>query len=179
MYLLQSFSEIHLGKNGFIARSCLDYLQHGMFENGFYWLFDDHEKRYVVYCDLSSEPGAAWTLVMSWNRASKDLPHFRSKTFLQDAPINHKTPNWHAYRQSLARMNNISSQSTHWRATCSFNLPRFQNLEKSVDYRDYIRGKFSEFNIMTSGVREHSWTCSWKWHRSAIFSASEYLLSYY
>ena len=145
----QSSNAIYLGKNGFIGRSCLDYLQQGMFENGFYWLFDDQNQRYVAYCDLSSEPGSAWTLFVSWNRASKDLPHFRSKTFLQDAPINQNTPNWHAYRQTLARMKSLRSHSTHWRATCSFNQPRFQNLEKAIDYRDYIRGKFSDFDIMT------------------------------
>ena len=129
--------------SGFIARSCLDYLRHGIFESDFYWLFDSHDKRYVAYCDFSSEPGAAWTLVMSWNRASKDLPHFRSKTFLQDAPINNKTPNWNSYRQTLARMKTLRSQSKYWRATCSYNL-----MEQKIDYRDYLRGKFSDFDIM-------------------------------
>jgi len=145
----ESLGDIHLGKNGFIARTCLDYLQHGIFENGFHWLFDDQNQRYVAYCDLSSEPGTAWTLVVSWNRASKNLPHFRSKTFLEDAPINHNNPNWSAYRLTLARMKTLRSRSTHWRATCSFNRPRFQNLEKAIDYRDYLRGKFSNFDIMT------------------------------
>ncbi|KAL9953235.1 hypothetical protein ACROYT_G040619 [Oculina patagonica] len=140
----EKFSDgIHLEMKGFIAGSCLDYLQHGRFENGFYWLFDDQYQRYVAYCDFSSEPGAAWTLVMSWNRASKDLPHFRSRTFLQDAPINQKTPNWHAYRQTLARMKTLRSHSKYWRATCSFNLVQ------EIDYRDYLRGKFSDFDIMS------------------------------
>jgi len=134
---------MHLEMKGFIAQSCLDYLKHGMFENDFYWLFDDHDQRYVAYCDLSSEPGAAWTLVMSWNRASKNLPHFRYKTFLQDAPINHKTPNWNVYRQNLARMKSVRSRSTHWRATCSFNLMQ------AIDYRDYIRGEFSDLDLLT------------------------------
>ena len=129
---------------GFIAGSCLDYLQHGNSENGYYWLFDAQYQRYVVYCDFSSEPGAAWTLVMSWNRASKDLPQIKSRTFLQDAPINQKTPNWHAYRQTLARMKTLRSQSKYWRATCSFN-----QMEQKIDYRDYLRGKFSDFDIMT------------------------------
>ena len=119
-----------------------------MFKNGFYWLFDNQKKRYVAYCDLSSEPGAAWTLVVSWNRASRSLPHFRTKTFLQNAPINQNTPNWNAYRQSLAQMKSLRSRSTHWRATCSFNQPSFQNLQKPIDYRDYIRGKFSDLDFM-------------------------------
>ncbi|XP_078349834.1 uncharacterized protein LOC144634677 isoform X1 [Oculina patagonica] len=134
---------VHLQSNGFKARSCLDYLQIGKFENGFYWLFDDQDKQYVAYCDLSSEPGAAWTLVMSWNREYKDLAQFSTKPFLQDAPINHNTPNWYIYRQTLARMKSLRSRSTYWRATCSFNIM------KEIDYRDYLRGKFSDFDIMT------------------------------
>ena len=114
-----------------------------MFQNGFYWLFDDQNQRYVAYCDLSSEPGTAWTLVASWNKASKGLPHIWYKTLLQDTPVKHNTPNWNVYRQTLARMKSLRSRSTHWRATCSFNLM------KAIDYRDYLRGKFSDFDIMT------------------------------
>ena len=143
-FLFQSSDVIHFQTNDFIARSCLDYLEHGKIENGFYVLFDDHDKKHVAYCDLSSEPGAAWTLVMSWSRMYKDLLQFRSKTFIQDAPINHNTPNWHIYRQTLARMKSLRSRSTYWRATCSFNL-----VEQKIDYRDYLRGKFSDFDIMT------------------------------
>ena len=113
-----------------------------MLENGFYLLFDDQGQRYLAYCDLASEPGAAWTLVISWTRSLKNLPQFRSKSFVQDAPVNENSPNWYSYRQTLARMKNIHSRSTHWRATCSFN--QF----KAIDYRDYIRGKFSDLDIM-------------------------------
>ena len=141
--LLQSPEAKHLEMKRFIARSCLDYQEHGMLESDFYWLFDNKDRRYVAYCDLSSEPGSAWTLVMSWNRANKDLPQFQRKSFLDDAPINHNTPNWYSYRQTLERMKNIRSRSSHWRATCSFNSKRV------IDYRDYMRGKFSDFDIMT------------------------------
>ena len=113
-----------------------------MLENGFYLLFDDRGQRYLAYCDLASEPGAAWTLVMSWSRTLKNLPQFQSKSFMQDAPVNENTPNWSAYRQTLARMKNIRGRSTHWRATCSFNQA------EAIDYRDYIRGKFRDLDIM-------------------------------
>ena len=113
-----------------------------MLENGFYLLFDDQGQRYLAYCDLASEPGAAWTLVISWTRSLKNLPQFRSKSFVQDAPVNENTPNWYSYRQTLARMKNIRSRSTHWRATCSFNMV------EAIDYRDYIRGRFRDFDIM-------------------------------
>lgn len=144
----RALDPIHLAKS-FRARSCLDYLKHGQLENGFYWIFDIVNQRYLAYCDLSSEPGSAWTLVMSWNRASQKLPNFSTKGFQQDAPINQNTPNWNVYRQTLARMKALRSFSTHWRATCSFNRPRFQNLETSIDYRDYIRAKFGEPDVMT------------------------------
>ena len=111
-------------------------------KNGFYWLYDDEDQRYLVYCDLLSEPGSAWTLVVSWDLPVKNLPHFRSKTFLQNAPVNHNSPNWKSYRQTLAPMKSLRSHSTHWRATCSFKL-------YSVDYKDYLRGKFIDFDIMT------------------------------
>ena len=126
------------------ARSCLDYMRRGKFENGFYWLFDDQDKRYVAYCDLSSEPGAAWTLVMSWSLANNDLPQLKSKAFTQDAPVNHNTPNWYSYRQTLARMRSVRSRSTHWRATCGFD-----QMQQKIDYRDYLRGKFSDLDIIT------------------------------
>ncbi|KAL9953355.1 hypothetical protein ACROYT_G040761 [Oculina patagonica] len=136
--------DIHLQVNYVKARSCLDYLQRSKFQNGFYWLFDDQDKRYVAYCDLSSEPGAAWTLVITWSLTYKDLPQFQRKGFMQDAPINHNTPNWYIYRQTLARMKSLRSRSTYWRATCSFNI-----MKQKIDYRDYLRGKFSDFDIMT------------------------------
>ena len=101
----------------------------------------------MTYCDLASEPGAAWTLVISWTSSLKTLPQFRSKSFMQDAPVNENTPNWYSYRQILARMKNIRSRSTHWRATCSFNQVG------AIDYRDYIRGKFSDFDIMAFSGR--------------------------
>ena len=38
-------------------------------------------------------------------------------------------------------MNVLKSQSSHWRATC--------NLPKPPIYQDYLRAKFSDFDIMT------------------------------
>ncbi len=64
---------------------------------------------------------------------------------MQDAPINHNTPNWNIYRQTLARMKSLRSQSTHWRATCGFN----HNGNRKMSYWQYLRGKFSDFDIMT------------------------------
>lgn len=133
-----------------MAKSCLDYLNHGQSKSGFYPLWDKGQ-RYLAFCDFASEPGSAWTLVMSWSLKHKNLPHFRNKVFMQDAPINHKTPNWEMYRQTLARMKSIRSRSTHWRATCWFNDYHYgtSHYGSQFSYRDYLRGKFSDFDIMT------------------------------
>ena len=131
-------------KKAVLPRSCLDYLQNGVTQNGFYVLSDDQGLPYEVYCDLSYEPGSAWTLVMSWSTAKyRDLPYFQTKLFPEDAPINEGSPNWYIYRQTLARMNTVGSRSTHWRATCDVN-----NL-KMIDYEDYLRGRFRDLDILT------------------------------
>ncbi|KAJ7389760.1 hypothetical protein OS493_029181 [Desmophyllum pertusum] len=86
---------------------------------------------------------------MSWNREYKDLPQFKSKAFTQDAPINHKTPNWYTYRQTLARMKSARSHSTYRRATYSFNeMQTTFNKMKKIDYRDYLRSKLSDLDVM-------------------------------
>jgi len=123
-------------------RSCLDYLRSGTKTNGYYSVVDQSGASLTVYCDFESEPGAAWTLVMSWSRKNKDLNAFKKIPFTDDVKVNEKTPNWIAYRQSKNAMNFLKSQSSHWRATCSFNSVKF-------DYRDYVRSSFNRFDITT------------------------------
>ena len=130
---------------GYIPRSCLDYLKQSIPQNGFYLLYDDSNQLYTAFCDFSTEPGSAWTLVMSWMTAKyKDLPSFKNSAFFEDAPINEETPNTAIYRQTSARMYSICLRSTHWRATC--NVP-IQPYRATIDYQDYLRGKFSDFDI--------------------------------
>lgn len=126
---------------GVIPRSCLYYLNQGILQNGFYALYDYNDQVYVAYCDLSNEPGSAWTLVMSWITKYKELPYFKNRAFYADAPINDDNPNWEIYRQTYSRMYSTRQHSTHWRATCS--LPQY-----TIDYQDYLRGKFSDFDIL-------------------------------
>ena len=122
--------------------SCLDYLKRGTTKNGYYSIVDQNGSSFTVYCDFESEPGSAWTLVVSWSFQNKDLPAYRSASLTQDVLVNEKTPNWNVYRQSKNMMQFLKSQSSHWRATCSFNKVKF-------DYRDYVRGSFKEFDITT------------------------------
>ena len=122
------------------------YLQRGIRRTGIYWLYDHNGHLYQAFCDFTSEPYmSAWTLVMSWATTKyRNMPNFKSKAFYEDAPVNEALPSWEIYRQTLARMTTIRKQSIHWRATCDFQL----RAGKAIIYKDYIRGKFSEFDIM-------------------------------
>ena len=79
--------------------------------------------------------------MMSWVTTNKDMAEFRLQALSQDSPVDEGLPNWNRYRMSLSMMNDLSAQSTHWRATCSFPT-------HGVDYTDYVRGKLVDFDII-------------------------------
>ena len=122
--------------------TCLNYMMAGVRANGYYSVAGQNGETITVYCDFTSEPGSAWTLVMSWSLANKNLPAFQSQPLTENVPVNEKSPNWVAYRLSNQQMTFMKSKSTHWRATCSF--PKF-----NFDYLDYMRGNFKDFDITT------------------------------
>ena len=115
-------------------------MQKGKTHNGYYTIYDNTNDSVPVYCDMTSEPRSAWTLVMSWSLKNNQV--FTSASLTDNVPVNERSPNWLLYRLSNARMHSIQSQSTHWRSTCSF--PTF-----GVDYTDYVRGNFRDFNVLT------------------------------
>ncbi|XP_032227500.1 uncharacterized protein LOC116610933 [Nematostella vectensis] len=116
-------------------KSCTDHMVSGhSTTNGYYQLVDNHGNTYTVYCDFNSEPGVAWTLMMSFSLANNALPQFMSTPLSHDAPVNENSPNWLAYRLPLARMKALRTQSSHWRYTCSFPY-------SGVDYTDYLRAR--------------------------------------
>ena len=78
---------------------------------------------------------------MSWSYAHRALAPFRSVPFNENSPVNENAQNWNLYRLSLVRMRSLQSHSTHWRATCSYPT-------HGVDFRDYVRGNFKDFNIV-------------------------------
>ncbi|XP_068682683.1 uncharacterized protein [Montipora foliosa] len=125
----------------FRATSCLDHLIKGASKCGIYRLYDNTGNSFPAYCDLKSEPGTAWTLVMSWSTQYRSLPAFKQTPFKIDAPVNENSHNWKLYRLSLARMRSLQSHSTHWRATCRYPT-------HGVDFIDYVRGKFKDLNII-------------------------------
>ena len=79
-------------------------------------------------------------MVMSWCTTNRKLPAFVKIPFKYNSPQNEDALNWDLYRLSLARMRFLQGQSTHWRATCSYPI-------KGIDFRDYLRGNFKDFNI--------------------------------
>ena len=90
-------------------RSCLDHLKNGLKTNGYYNIYDASLNLVTVYCDMTSESGKAWTLVMSWATKIKDMTEFQLTPFLTDSPVDENFPNWNKYRMSLSMMNDLST----------------------------------------------------------------------
>ena len=124
----------------------MDLRKRGIKSNGYYQIFDGTGQNpcepTMVYCDMTSEPCMIWTLVESWTKGNRTLRAFQRDVYSVDSPVNYDAPNWYAYRMTRYQMNRLKERSTHWRATCSF--PKLD-----VDYRDYVRGNFRDFDIMT------------------------------
>ena len=126
---------------------------------------------------MTSEAGSAWTLVMSYALKNREITQVAKRSMNQNSPVNEHSPNWNIYRMSLSQMTHLKPRSTHWRATCSFPTYR-------VDYTDYVRAKFTDFDIMTFlgagickkveyvNIRRHKCAqCTTKWwQKSNIFS---------
>ncbi|XP_028416174.1 uncharacterized protein LOC114539797 [Dendronephthya gigantea] len=126
------------------AQSCLDYFKRGYKTNGYYHIINHGVNGLVhtVYCDFTSEPGFAWTLVESFALKHKLLRAFRKSPLKTNDPVNPNTPNWNLFRMSYKQMSHLRSQSTHWRVTCNFQA-------KPIDiYRDYARATFKEFDAL-------------------------------
>jgi len=146
-FALLYFNLMHLANA--VVESCLDLLKSGVQTNGYYKV-EVKWATWKVYCDFTSEPNSAWTLVMSWSLANAHTPAFQTKSLALEAPVNERIPNWEVYRMSKDQMTHFRKKSSHWRATCGFDkIDIGYKGEMRVDYRDYMRGKFSEFDITT------------------------------
>ncbi|XP_073249322.1 uncharacterized protein [Porites lutea] len=122
-------------------RSCVDHLKNGADKCGYYKIYDAAGNGFTVFCDMETEPGAAWTLVTSWNFKNKLFRNFRITPLSINDPVNENSPNWFLYRLTVDRMKSLRHVSTHWRATCSYDKYGINN------YKDYVRGKFAEADI--------------------------------
>ena len=123
----------------YTARTCVDHMEHGASRCGHY-VIEDGAESYVVFCDINTEVGFAWTLIESV--VFKHNSFVNVKSFTVDWPINENSPNWNVYRLSLGRMSRIRDYSTYWRATCEFP-------SVGIDYRDYVRAKLADVDPVT------------------------------
>ncbi len=72
-------------------QSCIDHLRNGAKRLGYYKIYDAAGNGFTVYCDMETEPGAAWTLVVSWSLKNKDFPSFRYVCSLHFPPNKNET----------------------------------------------------------------------------------------
>ena len=125
----------------FRPTSCAEYGQQGVSKDGIYKIYDNDGNSFPAYCDLKSEPGIAWTLVMSWSRENRVISAFKNAVLQVNAPENENSPNYDRYQLSLERMRSLQVYSTHWQATCSYPT-------HGIDFTDYLRGNFKDFDIV-------------------------------
>ncbi|EDV25323.1 hypothetical protein TrispH2_001770 [Trichoplax sp. H2] len=122
-------------------KSCYEvkeYLQ--ATENGYYNLFDSLSSPYTTYCDFESEPPFVWTLIESFS-LEEGQKTINRKGFVENHPVGECHLSWAAFRLSKIRMDTVfgSYGSTHYRATCNFNVVNGTGLVNRVDY---MRGEF-------------------------------------
>ena len=70
-------------------------------------IYDNDGNSFPAFCDLKSEPGIAWTLVMSWSRENRVISTFKNAVLQVNAPENENSPNYDRYRLSLTQMRSL------------------------------------------------------------------------
>ena len=142
--LLQTNSKVFfcLFQGRFRPTWCVEYGPQNASKGGIYKIYDNGGHTFLACCDLRSEPGIVWTLVMSWSRENRGISSFKNTPFQINAAENETYPSWDRYRLSLERMRSLQAHSTHWRATCSYAT-------HGIDFRDYLRGNFKDFTSST------------------------------
>ncbi|CAH3144171.1 unnamed protein product, partial [Porites lobata] len=128
------------------ATSCKEQLRENEgSKSGVYQLFDPTTmSMYEVFCDAISEKGFIWTLIESFSFRSNN--EFSDKAFYKEYPVNQKAFTWSKFRLSWSRMITTANRSTHVRATCNFNT-------EELKYRDYLRAKLNDIDVMRLNVR--------------------------
>lgn len=102
------------------------------------------EGKVKVLCDYKSEPRIVWTLIESFAFSLNDK--YKGNGFMNDFPVNTDNFNWQDYRLSRSVMIHTLNHSSHWRATCNYN-------SEGLVKRDYIRGRLSNFDVITKDQR--------------------------
>lgn len=118
-------------------RSCLDHIRAGSRYSGFYKIRDDEGHSFPVYCDLTSDATAVWTLFMSQRIPGRNI--YKAVPLYVDSPTSEDNPSWNLYRLSLPKMKQLRARSSHWRVTCGFEVD-------GVVYRDYVRAQIADLD---------------------------------
>lgn len=123
-------------------KSCADFFVEPFKPlSGEYEIVDSTGEPYPVYCDFDSEDNFVWTLLLSYTQANYQV--VGNKGLVEDLPdINENSPGWESYRLSRARMVELHQHSSHWRATCSYEV-------FGVDFQDYVRVNMSDVDLIT------------------------------
>ncbi|KXJ26150.1 uncharacterized protein LOC110242458 [Exaiptasia diaphana] len=120
---------------------CLAYLKDGFSENGVFTITDDKGNLFPAYCDFTSEPRSAWTLIMSHAFKMSHMPEFCTKELSMNVPLQENNPNWERYRLPLSQMYHLSNVSSHVRISTGFS-------KFGIDFTDYMRAQISDINIL-------------------------------
>ncbi|XP_048589895.1 uncharacterized protein LOC5499980 isoform X1 [Nematostella vectensis] len=128
----------------FRPKSCHDFYKApngpAKLNRGVYEIYSKNNTHFKVYCDFMP-PYRAWTLIESF--AFKHNPDFKTKSFLDNYPVNETSPDKHEkYRLSRDKMQHLRSTAVSYRVTCQF-LKR-----SNVTKLDYLEGKLSSFDII-------------------------------
>ena len=143
-------------------QSCLDIARTGKtpVSNQYYLIYDRSTcnqacpNSFVIYCDFTSQPGYAWTLIESFSFSNR-LHTSINKAFNVDASANSNSPrnHWSLYRMGFNRMLSVYNRyqslgsRTLWRATCNFeSFPR----PFPVSPLDVVYSSFNSINIFAS-----------------------------
>ena len=153
-------------------RSCLDIARTQKIPllNDYYLMYDTNTchqafpRYFIVYCDFTSQPGYAWTLIESFSRA-KSLDSNINAAFSYDIFVNNLNPrnHWSYYRMSRTQMlyiyhryGNISNQPL-WRATCNFESLShpFSSSPPDVVYSSFSRLNILDFYGQTCSILDY------------------------
>ena len=109
---------------------------------GIYTMLDRRSDPFEVFCDFENDNSTIWSWTLVQSYAFHKNSDFLWTSFTTDSPKRKNRPNWSFYRVGQRRMQSIRDKSTKWRITCSYDTT------DGVDDRDYVRGSFSEIDML-------------------------------
>jgi hypothetical protein len=145
------------------GKTCLDIMimNASLPSGGFYWVKPGAQPAFKVFCDMKTE-GGGWTLIESFSYQNNTVQAAPFRDFAFDSPVNQDNPyKWDYYRLSNARMTDLQSGISRWRATCNAHLD--VNAVMNKDYvivrqatRDFLTpfsGCSSVYSINVRGIK--------------------------